>query len=226
MKNLLHLLRWDSTLLIRYQLFTVSVLVTAMYWFVFQGMKEFGGDSLLIMVIYNDPILLGLIFGGLMLIMDRNQSTIAALAASPLPMRFYILSKLLVLGLLGLVLSFVLWWSIVGIPANPIVFSLNILFITSFCTLLGFFVGLRETQFLRYMIQCVGILIPFALPFLGYFEVFPKELFVWMPLGLSLALHEGDISLLSTILCLLGLLCWNAIAGYALYRKIKRFGWT
>jgi len=197
-----------------------------MYWLVFQGIKDIGSDSLLMMVIYNDPILLGLIFGGLMLIMDRNQYTIAALAASPLPMHLYILSKLLVLGILGLVLALILWWSIVGIPLHPFIFSVNLFLTTTFCTLICFFIGLRETMFLRYMIQCVAALLLFAIPFLGYFEIIPMPFLVWMPLGLSLALHHPDISMLSIILCLLGLLCWNGLAAYALYRKINHFGWT
>lgn len=226
MKKLLQLLRWDTIFLIRYQLFTVSILVTGLYWLVFQGMKEIGGDALLMMVIYNDPILLGLIFGGLLLIMDRNQFTIAALAATPLPMHLYILSKLIVLSILGVLLAFVLWWSIVGMPGNPFIFMVNILLITAFCTLIGFIIGLRETMFLRYMIQCVGALLVFAIPFLGYFEVVPNVFLIWMPLGMSLALHQPDLSLLAILSCILGLLIWNGIAVYALYRKVKRYGWT
>ncbi|MCU0397747.1 MAG: hypothetical protein MUC73_06555, partial [Cyclobacteriaceae bacterium] len=94
MNQLLHLLKFDFILLNKNKIITISILVTAIYVGVFKGLSYLGNmEKLLILVIFNDPALLGFLFVGVLVLFEKNENTLDALAVTPIKISNYILSK-------------------------------------------------------------------------------------------------------------------------------------
>ncbi|MBK6524290.1 MAG: hypothetical protein IPG07_01325 [Crocinitomicaceae bacterium] len=72
MNQLAHFLKHDFMLLNRNRIIQISALVTLIYIAVFKGLSTFGNmDQLLVLVIFNDPALLGFLFIGVMMLFEK-----------------------------------------------------------------------------------------------------------------------------------------------------------
>ena len=94
MKQLLHLIQFDFLLVHKNKVITISFLVTAIYVGVFKALSGLGNiEKLLVLVIFNDPALLGFLFVGVLVLFEKNENTIQALSVTPIQISQYILSK-------------------------------------------------------------------------------------------------------------------------------------
>ena len=182
MKNFLHLLKHDFVLLNRNNIIKISVLVTAIYIGLFywlSGMDD--AEKVLVLVIFNDPALIGFLFAGVMVLFEKNENTLEALSVSPVTKAQYILSKSVALTLIATACCFAMAIAGVGTDFNFIHFGLASIMATLMFSFLGFMIVAGEATFNRYILKAVGLLVFLSLPFLGYFGLSPREWFLWIP---------------------------------------------
>ncbi len=156
MKQLAKLLGWDILLLHRNRLFVIALVLTLVYIGIFFLLKPLGNlSNLLILLIINDPIVTGFVFAAILWIFDKQQKTLQALAVVPFRLELYLLSKCLLLSLLGAVAALVM-----AIAARGLDFDMLHLFVVVFLTTFMFacfgftFAALAKTlnRLLVYMI--------------------------------------------------------------------------
>lgn len=230
MRTFLHLLRWDFTLLNRNQVLTVSVLVTAIYLGLFWWLKQFMVvDQLLVLVIFNDPALLGFLFIGVMVLFEKNEGTLQALVVTPVREAHYLWSKIIVLTLISIICCYGLVLIVHGIHFDWLHFGVAAAGTTIFFGLVGFILVSGVETFNQYILRSVGLLILLSLPFLGYFGVMPMNYFVWVPTWPALVLFTAAFSGMATgqLLLAYGLFfAWNLtaykLAIQAFRKNIKR----
>ncbi|MEZ4897696.1 MAG: hypothetical protein R2806_12710 [Saprospiraceae bacterium] len=230
MRTFLHLLRWDLTLLNRNQVLSISVLVTGIYLGLFWWLQQFMVvDQLLVLVIFNDPALLGFLFIGVMVLFEKNEGTLQALVVTPVAETYYLWSKITALTLISLLCCYGLVGIVHGLNFHWLHFGVAAAGTTVFFGLLGFILVSGVDTFNQYIMRSVGLLILLSLPFIGYFGVLPMKYFVWIPIWPALELFSAAFRSApagSLVLYYLLLLAWNIIAYvYALraFRKnIKR----
>lgn len=200
MKNFLHLLKHDLRLLSRNNIITISILVTAIYIGVFFWLREMeDAEKALVLVIFNDPALIGFLFGGVMVLFEKNENTLQALSVSPVTKAQYILSKSVALTLIATVCCFAMAIAGAGKGFSIIHFGMAAVLTTLMFSFLGFMVVAGEATFNRYLLKAVGLLIFLSIPFLGYFGISSREWFLWVPTQPAIDLFQASLSQESSI---------------------------
>lgn len=229
MKQLLHLLKFDFLLMARHKIITISVVVTAIYIGVFKALAAMGSiESFLILVIFNDPALLGFLFIGVMVLFEKNEHTLEALSVTPIRSSNYLLSKSLVLSLLSLACCFAMVLGGYGFHFHWLHFTAATLCTTFIFSMLGCMAVAGQSSFNKFIIRALGILLVLVLPFLGYFEVVPSLWFVLFPTKpaidlyqLAFATHASGVDVLITYtLCIIWALVTYLLAKRAVATRI------
>lgn len=219
MKQLLHLLKWDLMLLQRNQLVAISLLIAGLYLGVFFLLKSLGNlENVLILMIFNDPIITGYLFGGVLLLFEKDQHTLAALSVSPLSFKYYLWSKAIALTLIATLTALIMVWTAYGLVFNYLHFIASVAGSTLFFVWLGCGIGVKARGFNHFLIQTIAVLILVAVPFLALFGVWQSSLFFIFPSypGLlllqasfkSLAVWQYIYSYTYLLLCLVVVFFW------------------
>lgn len=191
MKQLAHLLKFDFILLNKNKIITISIVVTALYVGVFKALATLGNiDKFLVLVIFNDPALLGFLFVGVMVLFEQNENTLQALAVTPINISNYILSKSISLTLVSLVCCYAMVIAGYGLDINFVHFTVGTILTTFIFSMLGFIVVAGQFSFNKYMLRALGIILLLTLPFLGYFELVPKAWFLLFPTQPAIELYN------------------------------------
>jgi len=209
MKQFFHLLKHDFVLINRNKIIAISLAVTAIYVGVFKGLSSFGDvQQALVLIIFNDPALLGFLFVGVMVLFEKNENTLQALAVSPMKLSHYLLSKTLALTLISIGCCLLMAWGAVGWDFNIPQFVMATIFTTVIFSFIGFIVVAGQKSFNTYMLRAVGIIILLCLPFLAYFELASRWLFIPFPTQPAIDLYSMAFSN--------ELQHWEGILAYAL----------
>lgn len=191
MRAFLNLLCLDWALAQRNKIVAISAVVTIIYTLIFRALS--GLDQLekfLVLVILNDPALLGFLFVGVMVLFEKDERTLEALAVTPVRWSHYIWSKTLVLTTIAV---FCCCGMVIGGYDCAIHwghFLLASIFSTVIFSFLGFIVVASHRTFNTYMLWAVLVILLMTLPFLGYFDVLPVWLFVPFPTYYAILLYD------------------------------------
>lgn len=195
MKNFLHLLKHDFLLLSRNNIIAISVIVTLIYIGVFYWLSGLvNAEKFLVLVIFNDPALIGFLFTGVMVLFEKNENTIQALAASPVAKGHYILSKSIALTTIATLCCFAMALAGMGTQFHFIHFGLASMLTTLIFSFFGFIIVAGENTFNKFILKAIGLLILIAIPFLGYFGISSRFWFLWMPTQPAIDLFEASFS--------------------------------
>ena len=182
MKQLAHLLRWDFVHLLRNQMIAISLLVTAVYLGIFYLLKPLGYlDSLLIVIIFNDPVIMGYLFAGVLLLFEKDQRTLDALSVVPLSHDAFLWSKALSLSLVATLTALLMVWVGYGWGINYLHFVVAVVGTSALFVWMGCMIGMRANGFNSYLMRSIGVLIPTALPLLALFDVWDSPLLYLVP---------------------------------------------
>jgi fluoroquinolone transport system permease protein len=191
MKQLLHLLKFDFVLLNKNKIIIISLLVTAIYVGVFKALSAMGNiEKFLVLVIFNDPALLGFLFVGVMVLFEKNENTLQALVVTPIKISNYILSKSIALTAVSLFCCYAMVIAGYGLNFNFIHFTFATILTTLIFSMLGFVAVAGQTAFNKYILRAMGIILFLSLPFLGYFEVVSEKWFVLFPTQPAIDLYN------------------------------------
>lgn len=195
MSQLLHLLKHDFRLLSRNKIITVSVIVSIAYVATFKGLSTFGDmEKILVLVIFNDPALLGFLFIGVMLLFEKNENTFQAVSVTPIKESNYVLSKSLALSTVAVACCFFMAIATKGTQFNYLLFFLAAFLSSMVFSFIGFAVVASEKSFNQYLLKAIGWLMILSLPFLGYFEVMDDYWFVLFPTQPAIDLFQVSLS--------------------------------
>ena len=226
MKGFLAALRWDLVRQTKYNIVGVTLAVTLLYLAVLYYVPLEGRnlDLLLILLIFNDPAALSVLFVGALVLFERTDRTFFALAVSPLTPAAYLWSKSLSLGLLATLASATMAIVGHGWDLNWGWFTLGLLLSSILFCLIGFVVVAYCQSFNQYILRVALVLIPIGLPLLNLFGMTDTYWLYLLPSQATLILLEAALSTLplGALLYAVGYLVlwivlayWSALQAYS-----------
>ncbi|MEO1771779.1 ABC transporter permease [Candidatus Enterococcus ferrettii] len=145
-------------------------------------------------MIYSDPAALGLVFMGAIILLEKSQRVLNALAVSPVNVRDYLIAKICSLCLISVVSSLVL--AIIGGLGNLLMIAAATTVTSLIFSLLGLIVGAKISSLNHYMFAIVPLeIICFVPPLVYLFE--PLSWLTLHPLCGAIALINESSSSLS-----------------------------
>ncbi|SDM32261.1 hypothetical protein SAMN05421823_11284 [Catalinimonas alkaloidigena] len=177
-----HLLKWELVLLHRQQMIVISLVTAAVYLGLFYLLRNLGSlDRVLVLMIYNDPVIMSYLFAGVLLLFEKNENTLAALAVSPLPMRQYLWSKGVALTLVATGTALVMAWVGHGFRLQYVPFLIGMIGSSLQFAWVGCAMGARARDFSQFLLRSIGGMIVGAVPFLALFDVWDHPLVYLLP---------------------------------------------
>jgi fluoroquinolone transport system permease protein len=213
MKQFWHLLKFDFVLLAKYKVLSIAIAVSVIYVALFRFLPPFEGkDKLIVLLIFNDPALLGILFVGVMVLFEKNENTLEALTVSPMKIENYMLSKGIIFSFLSLFCCLVIAIIGYGESFNILHFSLACFLGTFIFSMFGFIAVANQKSFNKYMLRAVGIILLLAFPFLAYFDLLSPKWFWIFPSHPLIVLFDysfnGGASLLELAIAYFLVSCW------------------
>jgi fluoroquinolone transport system permease protein len=182
------LLKLDFILLIRNRIVVVAAVITALYAAILQILPDENFIMVITTLIFTDPVTLGFLFIGVMVLFEKGGNTLQAISVSPVRSGEYLWSKAISLTLISIVAAFIMTLAGVGFRFQPIYLFLAITFSSLLFIFLGF-VGVSWVKtFNQYFIFIPMFLTPAFLPFLNYFGITDTWLMYLIPTQASLIL--------------------------------------
>lgn len=217
MKKFLAAFRWDLFRQMKYNIVGVTVGVTILYLAIlyFVPLEGASLDLLLVVLIFNDPAALGVLFVGALVLFEQTDRTFFALAVSPLTPDAYLWSKALSLSLIAVVASSAMavvghgWQFYWGIFLLGLTLS-SILYI-----FLGFVVVASCESFNQYILRVALYLLPIGLPLLNLFEFTGTYWLYLIPSQATLILLQASFisfPLGEVLYAIVYLSLWTAVA--------------
>ena len=227
MRHFWHLLKHDFRLLQRNQIIAISILVTIVYVGVFRGLSSLGNmEKVLVLIIYNDPALMGFLFVGVMLLFEKNEGTTEVIAVSPIRLSHYIWSKSMALTIIATFCCLAMAIACYGMDfhfGHLIGASILVTLLFSF---IGYGVIASEKHFNTYILKAAGIIILLSLPFLGYFELLPMYWFSMFPTYPGIELFsmafQTEQSLSFILIQYLLAIIWCAISYFWAFKRMEK----
>ena len=225
MKTLINLLKLDLKLLIKYNLFTVSLFLAGIYILIFILFDINGYYPLINAIVFSDPAMIGFIFIGVMVLYEKGQHTLQALSVCPVKPWQYILSKATALTILALPVCFGIVFSAHGFNFNYFAFTSAVILNSILFALLGF-IGVSHVQtFNQYIIIIPLFFAPAIVPMLDLFNLWFHPLFYLIPTHAGLLLFKATfegISLFEWIYSVSYLTVWVIGAYYFAVKAYKK----
>ena len=191
MPRLIKLIELDFMLITRNRILAVAAVVTFLYVLIIQILPEESFTMVLTLLIFSDPVMLGFMFTGAMVLFEKSSNTLQALSVTPVRAGEYLLSKGLSLTAVAMAASLIM--TVAGVGLN---FSLPYLAAAvTFSSLLFIFAGFtgvsKVRTFNQYFIIIPVFMIPTCLPFLNYFGATDTWIWYVVPTQASLILFQA-----------------------------------
>jgi fluoroquinolone transport system permease protein len=180
------LIVWDIKVQARENVYLFTILTTLAFSTVLLLLPERAPDTIVTAILFMDPAVVGASFVAAIVLMERSQNTLAAVAVSPVEPIDYLLSKVVTLTLLtfagGMALVLVTYW-----PA-PIDLVLRFLLAMTFTGVLGVVGGMALVATANSMNHLIARAFPVSvvlyLAFLAHFDVVTGA-WAWILLGFN-----------------------------------------
>lgn len=176
-------LRWQFVILAKNNLISISIAVTVLYGLIFYFIKDLGNvDKVLTLLIYNDPALIGLMFVGLSVIMEKNQSVLPALFVAPTNVHVYLITRILSLSIVGSLCALGMAWFGLGFNFHFLHFFFGVFGTCLLFSICGVLVVSFATDFLQFLLRSIPLLFLLSVPLLNYFELTDIRAFYFTPI--------------------------------------------
>ena len=114
-------------------------------------------------IVFSDPALLGLVFIGAIVLYEKSERTLSSIAASPVTVKEYILSKVVSLGIISS-LSGILIALAVPVETNWPMMIIGLLFGSCLFTMIGLSASVRIANFQQFIVYLVPLAFLTAVP--------------------------------------------------------------
>ncbi len=219
-------LKWQFLIFQRNNLTTMIIGITVFYALVIYFLRDLGNiEKLLTLIIISDPALIGYIFIGFSIILEKDQAVLPALFITPLNHHVYLLSRVLTLSITCLFCALAMVFVAKGISFNVIHFSVGILSTTMIFSFIGIYIVSYTTEILHYILRSIPVLIFLSLPLLNYFDLTDFIGFDLLPMRGSLWLISNSYldspNIVELILGYLSIALWTPLIYCSVYRIFK-----
>lgn len=191
-RRLISMLRWDIQLQIRYGLYTLYAAIVTLYAIGLVSLPTAVRPAVVTVVVFSDPVFLGLLFTGALVLFEKGDGVLNALTLSPLRRREYLLSKTLSLTLLGVLTSLVIVVFGYGLQFDLGVFLLGVILSSVLFVLIGVVAVARFDTVNTYIMAAVVYLLPTVIPLVGLIGIDHPLLYL-IPTKATLLLLGGAL---------------------------------
>ena len=124
MIQLLKQIKWQFLIFQKNNLITMIIGITVFYVLLIYAIKDFANvEKFITLLIYNDPAIVGFIFIGMSMILEKDQNVLPALFVTPLKLHLYLTSRIITLSAIGFFGALAMVVAARGTSFNPIFFS-------------------------------------------------------------------------------------------------------
>jgi len=193
MSELFKQIKWQFLIFQRNNLITMIAGITGVYVLLIYFLKDVGNlEKFITLLIYNDPAVIGFIFIGISIILEKDQEVLPALFVTPLNPHNYLVSRIITLSTLGFLGALAIVLAAKGTSFNLLHFSVGAFSTCVLFCLLGIFIVSRTTEILHFLLRGVPLLILMNLPLLNYFELTNLSFLKFFPVqgGLNLMVNS------------------------------------
>jgi fluoroquinolone transport system permease protein len=193
MNRLFKQIKWQFLIFRRNNLIAMIVGITAFYVLIIYLIRDFAGvEKFIMLLIYNDPALVGFIFTGISIILEKDQEVLPALFVTPLSRHIYLLARVVTLSLIGFFCALAMALTARGTSFDLLNFSVGAFSTCVLFSLMGIFIVSYTTEILHFLLRAVPLLILMSLPLLNYFELTDLSLLAVFPVqgGLNLMVNS------------------------------------
>lgn len=191
MQRLIKLIELDFILITRNRILAVAGFVTVLYVLIIQVLPEESFTMVLTLLIFSDPVMLGFMFIGAMVLFEKSSNTLQALSVTPVRAGEYLLSKGITLTAVALAASMIMAVAGLHFRFNPLYLIIAVVFSSLFFIFIGFAGASRVKTFNQYFIIIPMFMIPTCLPFLNYVGVTETWMWYIVPTQASLILFQS-----------------------------------
>ncbi len=172
MSEIFKQIKWQFLIFQRNNLITMIAGMTGVYVLLIYFLKDVGNlEKFITLLIYNDPAIIGFIFIGISIILEKDQEVLPALFVTPLNPHNYLVSRIITLSTLGFMGALAMLLAAKGTSFNLLHFSVGAFSTCVLFCLLGIFIVSRTTEILHFLLRGIPLLILMSLPLLNYFEL-------------------------------------------------------
>lgn len=197
MNSFLTQLKWQMVLLQKNKIISISLVVTLMYALPLYFLRNIGSlDEVLVVLIMNDPSVIGYFFIGLAIYTEIKHQVLSAILVTPVSIHTLLISKVVALAAVGVVCSLGLALSMKGFELDLLSFCLGSLGICVLSALLGVIVLTFASEFLKFVLLSIPVFLAFVgIPLLQYFGLIHLGLLKYLcPVQGSLDLIDHSVS--------------------------------
>lgn len=192
MNPLKSMLKWEFTLEYRYKLIHLAILSVVIYYLSLQIIPDINVAEFHTLFLFFDPVLIGIMFVGAMVLFEKTENTLQALTITPMQTSNYFLSKIISLTTLSVITGLIFVIPSYGINFNWLYFFSGIIFTSIFLILLGFIMVSRCNSINEYLLMMMfSFLLLFIPPLFDLFGFYENPIFYLWPSQASFILFEG-----------------------------------
>lgn len=215
---------WDIRFQFRHGFYGAYGFVCAVYIGLLRFLPESMEEEAVRWIIFTDPSLLGVFFVGGMILLERRQGVLVALAVTPLRLWEQLTAKVLSLMLLAVASSVIIlvgagWWDINWLPV-----LIGIMATSAFTTLAGVSLAVRVRSLNGYLLATPLIAVFFLLPAPAWVGLMDAGWFILLPAQAGWTLLAGGWQPLTpaTAWGSLAVLCgWIVVAARVAVRSYR-----
>ncbi len=218
MNPLKSMLKWEFTLIYRYKLIHLAILSVVMYYLSLKIMPEINVDGFHALFLFFDPVLIGIMFVGAMVLFEKTENTLQALTITPMQTYNYFLSKIISLTTLSVITGLLFMIPSHGLDFNWFYLFFGIILSSVFMILLGFLMVSRCNSINEYlMIMMFSFVILFIPPLFDLFGFYENMIFYLWPSHASFILFGGvfeKVAFNDMLYAILYLVFWIGLCFY------------
>ncbi len=193
MIQLLKQIKWQFLIFQKNNLITMIIGITVFYVLLIYSIKDFANvEKFITLLIYNDPAIVGFIFIGMSIILEKDQNVLPALFVTPLNRHLYLASRIITLSAIGFFGALAMVLAAKGTSFNLVLFTIGAYSTCILFCFMGIFVVSYTTEILHFLLRSIPLLIFMSLPLLNYFELTDIALLNLFPVqgGLNLMVNS------------------------------------
>ncbi|RLD73004.1 MAG: hypothetical protein DRJ29_00445 [Bacteroidetes bacterium] len=220
------LLKKEIILQWRQGFWLVYFVFTAIYVTVLLSLPEKNRMLVSLILILSDTTMLGVIFIGALVLLEKQQLVIQSLFVTPLEPSHYIWSKTLSLSLIAISMSILVYLPVWHFSAYTLLLLATIAFTAGTFVLLGLGLAARIDTINQYFGLLMGVSMLLILPVLPYMLLEQHPVFLILPYVASLDLMLGTMNPLPfwrILLDIVLLVVWGFIAYRYAIRRVTRY---
>ncbi|MES0489201.1 MAG: hypothetical protein ABUK01_04365 [Leptospirales bacterium] len=196
--SLIRATQWEFLLLARYQVVAMSFFIAGVYAALFFAL-DLHYDDLIILFVISDPVMMGFMFTGVLVLYDKNQNTMQAISVTSVNHAIKLGARALALTVLALICSFAIAIAGKSFDFNFLIFSLAVILSSILFYYIGIISLIGVSSFNGFLMRAVVYLIPFFIPLLELGDVYTNPLFYLIPTKAVLILFQASFESASTL---------------------------